>query len=128
MGLLQQAAEEVAAAIGGKVDYVPEFELKDFAQERIIVFPAGVQYQQITRSGKAVEIGLEVGVAKRIQETDLPAMLERVEDIVQTIQDLRVMGGRGHCKDVTNDPAYIVEAMTTEQKFMTVLKVTFRVT
>lgn len=128
MGLLQQTAEEVARAIGGAVDYVPEFELKDFKTEKIIVFPAGLVYEQVTRGSKAVEIKLEVGIAKRIKENEVPAMLERVEDLVQTIQGLRVVNGRGYCKEVVNDPAYIAEAMTTEQKFMTVLAVMFRVT
>lgn len=127
MGILERVANEVAAAIGGVVDYVPEYELKDFQKEKRVVWPVGLEFAQATRSGREIIAVLEVGIGKRIREDELPGMLEFMEDTVQQLQNLTVFEGRGYCKEVLHNPAYSLEAMVQAQTFQSVLQVRYRI-
>lgn len=127
MGILERVANEVAAAIGGVVDYVPEYELKDFQKEKRLVYPLALEFSQVSRERKEIIVSLEVGVFKRIREDELPAMLEFMEDTVQQLQNLAVFDGRGYNREVLNSPAYSMDAMAQAQVFASVLQVKYRI-
>ena len=127
MALLTQVAEEIAAAIGGEVDYVPEYELGDFKAEKILVAPIGNEYNDLTRGSREVIVSVEVGIIQRLKENNLPAMLEKVEDMVQTIQNLKLVNNRGYVRKITNTPAYDVQSMVSNKLFITVMQLEVRV-
>lgn len=124
---LQRVTEEVAAAIGATVDYVPEYELKDFQEEKLLVLPTGLAFEPATRGALKVTVSLEIGIAKRIQPGDLPGMLEHVEALTRQLLDMEVLDGCGTCTGVINPSAYDVEAMVRESMFISVLQAEFEI-
>ena len=127
MALLTQVAEEIAAAIGGEVDYVPEYELGDFKAEKILVAPIGNEYNDLTRCGREVIISVEVGIIQRIKDNEISTMLEKVEDLVQTLQNLKLVNAHGYVRRVNNTPCYDISSMVAKKLFITVLQVEVRI-
>lgn len=127
MSIIETVAMELATAIGAQVDYVPQFELKDFRKEKLLVLPIGSKYEQISRGKKEIKINLEIAYVKRVQEKEITALLEKMQDLVQTIQNIRLYGGKGYVSEVLNTPCYDVDAMITEKKFLSVMSVEIRI-
>lgn len=128
MGILETVAEDVKTLIDGAViDYVPEYELKDFKAEKIVIIPVGLQYNNLTRGSKEIMVNLEIGICKRIKESEVSTMLDRVQTITETLLNAPLVNTQGYCKSITNAPAYSLEALVQEQKFLSVLQVQYRV-
>lgn len=125
--ILEQISTEVATAIGAQIDYVPQFELKDFNKEKLLVLPIGCKYQTITRGTKEIKVNLEIAYVKRIAEKEISTSLEKVQDLVQNLQNLKLYGGRGYVTEVNNTPSYDVDSMVTEKKFLSVMSVEIRI-
>lgn len=128
MAILEIVAKDIQALVAdSEVDFVPEFELKDFKNERVVIVPVGVQYSNLTRGTKEVLVNLEIGICKRIKEAELPDMLDKVEKITTTLLNTQLVNARGYVKEVINNPAYDVQSMVSNGTFLTVLQVQVRV-
>lgn len=128
MAILEIVAKDIQALVAdSEVDFVPEFELKDFKNERVVIVPVGVQYSNLTRGTKEVSVNLEIGICKRIKEAELPEMLDKVERITTTLLNTQLVNVRGYVKEVINNPAYDVQSMVSNGTFLTVLQVQVRV-
>lgn len=125
--IIETVATQIATAIGAQIDYVPQFELKDFRKEKLLVLPIGSKYEQISRGSKEIRITLEIAYVKRVDEKEISTLLEKVQDLVQTVQNTKVYNGRGYVAEVLNTPTYDVDAMITEKKFLSVMSVEIRI-
>lgn len=127
MSIIETVAMDIAKTIGAQIDYVPQFELKDFKKEKLLVLPIGSKYEQLSRGTKEIRITLEIAYIKRVEEKEISALLEKVQQLVQTVQNTKVYNGRGYVAEVLNTPTYDVEAMITEKKFLSVMTVEIRI-
>ena len=127
MSIIETVAMDIAKTIGAQIDYVPQFELKDFKKEKLLVLPIGSKYEQLSRGTKEIMITLEIAYVKRVEEKEISALLEKVQQLVQTVQNTKVYNGRGYVVEVLNTPTYDVEAMITEKKFLSVMTVEIRI-
>ena len=128
MDILETVAKDIQALVAdSEVDFVPEFELKDFKNERVVIVPVGVQYSNLTRGTKEVLVNLEIGICKRIKEAELPDMLDKVERIITTLFNTQLVNVRGYVKEVINNPAYDVQSMVSNGTFLTLLQVQVRI-
>ena len=127
MSIIETVAMDIAKTIGAQIDYVPQFELKDFRKEKLLVLPIGSKYEQLSRGTKEIRITLEIAYIKRVEEKEISALLEKVQQLVQTVQNTKVYNGRGYVAEVLNTPTYDVEAMITEKKFLSVMTVEIRI-
>lgn len=127
MSIIETVAMDIAKTIGAQIDYVPQFELKDFKKEKLLVLPIGSKYEQLSRGTKEIRITLEIAYIKRVEEKEISALLEKVQQLVQTVQNTKVFNGRGYVTEVLNTPTYDVDAMITEKKFLSVMTVEIRI-
>lgn len=128
MATIETVARDIQALISeSEIDYVPDFELKDFKSERVVIVPVGIQYSNLTRGTKEVLVNIEIGICKRIKEAELPDMLDKVEKITTTLLNTQLVNARGYVKEVINNPAYDVQSMVSNGTFLTVLQVQVRV-
>lgn len=128
MATIETVARDIQALISeSEIDYVPDYELKDFKSERVVIVPVGIQYSNLTRGTKEVLVTIEIGICKRIKESELPVMLNRTEDITNTLLNAQLVNARGYIKEVINNPAYDVQSMVSNGTFLTVLQVQVRV-
>ena len=127
MSIIETVAMDIAKTIGAQIDYVPQFELKDFRKEKLLVLPIGSKYEQLSRGTKEIRITLEIAYVKRVEEKEISALLEKVQQLVQTVQNTKVYNGRGYVVEVLNTPTYDVDAMITEKKFLSVMTVEIRI-
>lgn len=128
MAIIETVARDIQALISeSEIDYVPDYELKDFKSERVVIVPVGIQYSNLTRGTKEVLVNLEIGICKRIKEAELPDMLDKVEKITTTLLNTQLVNARGYVKEVINNPAYDVQSMVSNATFLTVLQVQVRV-
>lgn len=128
MATIETVARDIQALISeSEIDYVPDYELKDFKSERVVIVPVGIQYSNLTRGTKEVLVTIEIGICKRIKKSELPVMLNRTEDITNTLLNAQLVNARGYIKEVINNPAYDVQSMVSNGTFLTVLQVQVRV-
>lgn len=128
MAIIETVARDIRALISeSEIDYVPNYELKDFKSERVVIVPTGIQYNNLTRGTKEVLVNIEIGICKRIKEAELPDMLDKVEKITTTLLNTQLVNTRGYVKEVVNNPAYDVQSMVSNGTFLTVLQVQVRV-
>ncbi len=128
MSILNDIALNIKELIPNSIiDYVPNFELKDFKGEKVVIVPTSTAYINETRGKKEVLLDYQIGIAKRIKETEIVEMIDRVEQIITTLLNAKVADGSGYIKEVVNSQAYDIQAMTTASTFLSIIQVQVRV-
>lgn len=120
-------AEGVASALsrfGAVVSLVPEFELRDLKEMRVVVAPLGLGHTMRARGIREDGLKVQVGVLKRCSEAELPSLVATVESIGLSLLHKTVADAR--CTDVKYEPLYHAPHFRERKQFTGVVELTFK--
>lgn len=126
MNILSQVANEIKGLITGSiVNYVPDYVLKDFEKEKIVIVPTSIKYDKATRAEYKATLTLEIGIVKRITDAEIVSMIDRVNDITLVLLDAPLLNKICICKEINNNPIYDIDSMVSEKKFISILQLRY---
>lgn len=148
MGNMSEISEAVKDFINGQTysetftavrRYAPQYDLDDLTELIVTVVPATATAQTISRSAATYEIGIDIGVQKKLPsgiDCDLPENVDGLMDLVEEIeesvrfQSFALDGGpNAFWVRSERDMAYIPEHMMGKpQTFTGVFRVFYKVT
>ena len=117
-------------------NYDPEFALSDLATLRITVIPAAITRENDTRTTQQKTYPVEIGVQKKLAETDITAEMDALLYLVQEIMDhfadrehrcVDTVDIKAVCIGMECDPLYYPEHMIANHSFTSVVRLTYRV-
>lgn len=134
MSELLNIAEAVKAEIDAALPSVkaelrllPEFELKELRELKVVVMPHSIEYNNLTRGASGKEIKIDIGILKRTGLDDVPALLDLVEELAALFERRKLTKyPAAICSRITNDPLYSPEHLRQRQQFTSVLVLTFK--
>lgn len=128
---LMDAVASELSAYGAVVEEIPEYELKDLKEEKVIVAPGGVEIPFETRSSVSEDYDIYVGFLKKIRsDSEIRTLMNKVEQIRAEFHPGagRLSGySSAICIGVSNVPLYSEEHIRSKNLFLSVIKLTFRV-
>jgi hypothetical protein len=109
---------------------LPVFELSDLAALKVTVVPRSLQITGSTRAASQYEIGIDIGVQKRVGKTvddDVEALSTLVDEIADYLRR-RPLSQTPYAVwvSISNEPVYAREHLAEQRVFTSVLTVTYR--
>ena len=109
---------------------LPEFDLAALAELRVTVVPKSLQITGTTRSASRYDIGVDIGVQKKLGK-DLDAEVAQLGTLVDQIADhLRnrplALAPYALWAGTANEPVYAPEHLAEQRVFTSVLTLTYR--
>ena len=127
MAAVLDIAEAVAESLEdhhAEVLFVPEFELKDIEEMRVIVVPLAEEYKPLSRTQHEEILKVQVGFLKRGCEDELPELLRTVEGLGLGFLNKKLAGAT--CVGVAFNPIYSPEHLRERGQFTSVIELSFK--
>lgn len=132
-------AADLSVELEAQRVYVPKFDLRDLEDIAVRVVARSYDRTNASRSAVQKEVPIDIGVAKLISPTsnpesttanaELDGLIELVEEIAAIFDASRELADTGAwwIRTEVPEPLYDVEALRTERKFLSVIRVTLRI-
>lgn len=127
MSEVLKIAESVASELAeyqAKVQFAPEFELRELETMRIIVVPSAPEYKTLSRSTHEELLKVQIGILKRATEDDLPELLRFAEGLGLGFLNKKLAGAT--CLIVAYNPIYSADHLRERGQFTSVIELTFK--
>lgn len=110
---------------------IPTYKLTELDEVKVSVVPRSIDISQATRATSAYEIGVDVGVQRKVGKTtetaDVEELAELTGEIVEYITQRNLSALPGIRWQVTkNDPIYDADMLEEQRVFMSVISLTYR--
>lgn len=117
------AVVEMLSAYGAKIEFAPDFDVRDLKEIRVAVLPAGRKTKFETRGSKRKEHLLNVAVIQKWNGRDIEDLIAKAEEIGDLLHGKRILNGI--CMNVEWNPLYAVDELREKGIFISVLNVVF---
>jgi hypothetical protein len=127
MSKVMELADEIAAALAGwdaEVQFVPEFRIRDTADRKAVVVPAGTGFRALSRGVHEETLCVHVGIIKKATEDDVAALLDSVQELGKSFLHRQMAGST--CTGVEFDPLYSPAHLREKGLFVSVVELTFK--
>lgn len=127
MSKVMELADEVAAALAGwdaEVQFTPEFRIRDAADRKAVVVPAGTAFRALSRGVHEETPCVHVGFIKKATEDDVAALLDSVQELGKSFLHRWMAGAT--CTGVEFDPLYSPAHLREKGLFVSVMELTFK--
>ena len=127
MSKVMELAAEIAAALAGwdaEVRFTPEFRIRDTADRKAVVVPAGTAFTALSRAACEETPCVHVGFIKKATEDDVAALLNSVQELGKSFLHRRMAGAT--CTGVEFDPLYSPAHLREKGLFVSVVELTFK--
>ena len=120
-------AEAVAAELDtyhAEVSFLPEFDLRDLDNAKVVVVPAATEYRAAGRGLREELHKISVGILKRTTEDELPDMTAFVSGVALGLLNRRFGGAL--CVSAAHDPLFSIDHLRERRQFTSVIVLTFK--
>jgi len=127
MTKILEIADAVAESLSGlnaKVEFFPEFTLRELEDLKVCVVPLAEEYKQISRQTHETVLKVQVGFLKRATEDDLENLLRQVEEI--GLGFLNRKFADAVCIAVSYNPIYLPEHLRERNQFTSIIELSFK--
>jgi hypothetical protein len=121
---IAEAVAEELAEYSAEVSFVPEYELAELAEMRVVVVPLAIEFKTLSRSSREELLKVSVGILKRGKESELPDLLKLSNDIGVRFLHCKLAGAT--CVSVAYDPIYSPEYLRQRNQFISVIQLAFK--
>ena len=125
------AVLEIAEAVAGTLEdyhaevlFIPEFELRDIEEMKVIVVPLSEEYKPLSRTQHEEILKVQVGFLKRGCEDELPELLRTVEGMGLGFLNKKLAGAT--CVGVAFNPIYSSEHLRERGQFTSIIELSFK--
>lgn len=110
--------------------YVPRAALEDLQVLRVSVVPRSFKPSVATRGKRHREVGLDVGIQRRLADPDnlleIDALVAFVEEVVDFLEGRRLAAAEAGFLGIDSEPTVAVEHLDQKGVFTSVLTVRYR--
>ena len=117
-------AEAVASEVEGDLMFAPELDLKGIREMRVIVVPAGLGVNPISRGASEDSMKIQVGVLKKCTEDEVVDLVNTVITIGRSFLDRKLAGAT--CTHIEYNPLYDPNHLRERRQFTGVVELTFK--
>ncbi len=104
--------------------FVPEFELHELEEMKIVVVPTATEYKTLSRSAHEELMKVQIGILKRCTEDDVKELLQFSQDLGLSFLNKKL--GEAMCLSVAFNPIYSAEHLRERNQFTSVIELTFK--
>lgn len=119
--LLNENDPEILAV----VDYVPDFNLKELDEQKILIVPRDVEWENLTRGQVSRTYVLEIGIMQRLQnESEIAGFCEAVISLGDKIKNSKILNTK--CVKIESIQLYNPLDFKQSKKAVGVLQARFK--
>ncbi len=123
VNIAKKVCEELAK-YKAELLFVPEFELHELDEMKIVVVPTATEYKTLSRSSHEELLKVQIGILKRCTEDDIPELLEFSQELGLSFLNKKL--GQAMCLSVAFNPIYSADHLRERNQFTSVIELTFK--
>lgn len=127
MSQIIKIAEEITCQLSmhnAKMQFSPEFDLRELEERKVIVVPCAIEYKALTRNTYEELPAVQIGILQRATEDDLPELLSFTQSLAVGFLYKKIAGAL--CVSISYDPIYSPEHLQERGQFVGVIELLFK--
>ncbi len=123
INIAEKLCEELAE-YNAELLFVPEFELHELEEMKIVVVPIAAEFKSLSRASHEELLKVQIGILKRCTEDDVSELLDFSQDLGLSFLNKKI--DKATCLSVTFNPIYSAEHLRERNQFTSVIELSFK--